>query len=257
MRTAADFNSFYSVPDPWGIARAGFRDKVLRHRLATFIRQKSVLELGCGEGHLTQVVFDQARSITGVDISNIAIERAKARNLPNANFESQDFLSTSFVGYDVIAALECVYYLSATEQDQLFAKIAREHPKKLFILSGPIIGENQHRKYFTHCGLLDMFRRHRFSVEEWRNISIQPIDALRAIATVLVRLPMGLWLMDWLPEALVYQRIYVIKAPHVSLGGSHAQVQVPSKIPQARAANRMTNPAIARATKNCSARSMG
>ena len=35
-----------------------------------FIRGKSVLELGCGEGHLTQAVFYKARSVVGIDISN-------------------------------------------------------------------------------------------------------------------------------------------------------------------------------------------
>jgi predicted TPR repeat methyltransferase len=96
MRTAADFNSFYSVPDPWGIARATVRDIVLRDRLAKYIRGKSVLELGCGEGHLTQVVFDKARSVNGVDISDVAIARARSLNLPNATFESGDFLGTPF-----------------------------------------------------------------------------------------------------------------------------------------------------------------
>src|SRR5215475_5449220 len=88
MRTATDFNSFYASPDPWRISRASFRDRVLRSRLTKFTRDKSVLELGCGEGHLTQAVFGEARAITGIDISDVAIERAKALNLPNARFDS-------------------------------------------------------------------------------------------------------------------------------------------------------------------------
>ena len=87
MRTAEDFNNYYATPDPWRISRARFRDKVLRRCLTPFIRKKSVLELGCGEGHLTQVIFDKARSVVGVDISDVAIARAKSLNLPNARFE--------------------------------------------------------------------------------------------------------------------------------------------------------------------------
>ena len=60
MRTAADFNLYYAAPDPWHISHARFRDKVLRRCLKPFIRKKSVLELGCGEGHLTQTVFRKA-----------------------------------------------------------------------------------------------------------------------------------------------------------------------------------------------------
>lgn len=212
MRTAADFNAFYSVPDPWGVSRATFRDRVLRDRLAKFVRGKSVLELGCGEGHLTQVVFDETCSVTGVDISDVAIERAKALKLSNARFESRDFLGMSFQGYDVITAVECIYYLSAEEQDTFFAKVAREHPQKLLILSGPIIGENEHRKYFTHEGLIETFRRHRFSLVEYRNLYVQPTGALRTIAAALVRFPFCVSLMDWIPEPLVYQRAYVLRS---------------------------------------------
>src|SRR4029077_9173392 len=112
MRTAADFNLYYAAPDPWHISHARFRDNVLSRCLNPFIRDKSVLELGCGEGHLTQTIFSKARSVVGIDISDVAIARAKSLNLPNARFESADFLPASFEGYDVIAAIECVSYLS-------------------------------------------------------------------------------------------------------------------------------------------------
>jgi len=48
MRTADEFNAYYAKPDPWGIASATFRDRVLRARLTRAIRKKTVLELGCG-----------------------------------------------------------------------------------------------------------------------------------------------------------------------------------------------------------------
>src|SRR5882757_2444506 len=78
MRTAADFNLYYAAPDPWHISHARFRDNVLRRYLKPFIRDKSVLELGCGEGHLTQTIFSKARSVVGIDISDVAIARAKS-----------------------------------------------------------------------------------------------------------------------------------------------------------------------------------
>jgi predicted TPR repeat methyltransferase len=185
---------------------------VLRQRLHRFVCGKSVLELGCGEGHLTQAVFSQARAVTGIDISEVAIRRASALHLCNARFENRDFLRTSFEGYDVIAAIECLYYLLPNEQEEFFAKVAREHERKLLIISGPIIGENQHRKYFTHAGLLETFGQHGLSVVEWRNLYVNRIGALRTIAAVLVRLPGCLWLIDWIPKSLVYQRCYVVRS---------------------------------------------
>jgi len=137
MRSAADFNLFYKSPDPWHISRAKFRDKVLRHWLSELVRGQTVLELGCGEGHLTQAVFGEAKSVTGIDISDVAIDRARSRKINNAKFVQSDFLQAPFEGYDVITAIECLYYLSSAEQNEFFVKIAREHAGKTFLLSAP------------------------------------------------------------------------------------------------------------------------
>jgi cyclopropane fatty-acyl-phospholipid synthase-like methyltransferase len=137
MRTADDFNRYYAKPDPWGISRATFRDKVLRRHLTRSIRHKSVLELGCGEGHVTQAVFHRARSVIAVDISDVATARAKLLHLRNARFDTADFLDISFEGYDVIAAIECIYYLSHQEQGAFLRRLAREHSGKLLLLRVP------------------------------------------------------------------------------------------------------------------------
>ncbi len=155
MRTADDFNRYYATPDPWGVSRATFRDRVLRRRLTRSIRNKSVLELGCGEGHLTQTIFHKARSVIAVDISDVAIARAKSLNLRNARFETADLLETSLAGYDVIAAIECIYYLSRQEQEAFLEKVAREHSGKMLLLSGPIV---DYPRYFSHRRLMLQFK---------------------------------------------------------------------------------------------------
>ena len=144
MRTADDFNRYYATPDPWGVARATFRNRVLRRHLTQPTRNKAVLELGCGEGHLTQAIFRRARSVTSVDISDVAIARAKSLKLRNARFETADLLDVSFGGYDVIAAIECIHFLSHREQGIFLERIAREHSGKLLLLSGPIIDYQHH-----------------------------------------------------------------------------------------------------------------
>ena len=212
MRTATDFNLFYATPDPWRLKRTPFRDRALRRQLRRFITDNDILELGCGEGHLTETLFADARSVIGIDISDTAIARAKARNLPNARFEAADFLrlQVSFAGFDVIVLLEVLHYLSFEEQCEFFAKVAREHRHKPLIVSAPIIGENGHRRYFTHAELLEMFRRHGFSVLEWHNIFPNQRTPAEIIAARLVRLPFCLPLLDLLPERFVYQRAYAV-----------------------------------------------
>lgn len=214
MRTASDFDLFYADADPWRISAARLRDKVLRRSVARFVTGKKVLELGCGEGHLTQTIFWDAASVKGIDISGVAIGRANSKGISNANFENSDFLNVSYEGYEVIAALECLYYLSAVEQEAFFDKVAREHSGKTLIISGPIIGQNEHRKYFTHKSMMDTLARHRISVIEFHNINVDrktPLvnPTIANLAAAAVRIPLGGLLLDALPDRLIYQRCYI------------------------------------------------
>ena len=216
MRTASDFDLFYADADPWRISAARLRDKVLRRSVARFVTGNKVLELGCGEGHLTQAIFWDAASVEGIDISGVAIGRANSKGISNASFRKSDFRNVSYEGYDAIAAIECLYYLSASEQDAFFAKVAREHSGKILIISGPIIGQNEHRKYFTHKSMLDTLARHGISVIDFHNINIDRKTPLvnrtvANLAAVLVRVPLGDLLLNALPDRLVYQRCYIAR----------------------------------------------
>ena len=216
MRTASDFDAYYANVDPWRISGARSRDNALRRSVARFVTGKRVLELGCGEGHLTQALFFDAASVKGIDISGVAIGRATAKRLPNATFENSDFLDVSYEGYGVIAAIECLYYLSPSEQEAFFAKVAREHAGKILIISGPIIGQNEHRKYFTHQEVLDTLARHGISVIEFHNLNVHRKTphinrAVANVAAALVRAPFGRVWLNALPDRLIYQRCYVAR----------------------------------------------
>jgi len=210
MRTAEDFNLYYATPDPWQISRARFRDRVLRRCLKRFIRGKSVLELGCGEGHLTQAVFYRARSVIGIDISDVAIARAKSLNLPNARFENADLLQTSFDGFDVIAAIECIHYLSHQEQGAFLEKVAREHRGKMLLLSGPII---DYQRHFSHKRLMHEFTSLGFAIVKSYNLSVLWYPLSSKVVANLLKLPLGYVLLDWVPERMIYQRLYALQAP--------------------------------------------
>jgi hypothetical protein len=60
LRSADDFDSYYQSPDPWKIGRASRRDRALSRIIAPHAAGKTVLELGCGEGHLTSTIFKGA-----------------------------------------------------------------------------------------------------------------------------------------------------------------------------------------------------
>jgi len=210
MRTAEDFNLYYATADPWHVARSRFRDRVLRRCLKQFIRDRFVLELGCGEGHLTEAVFGRARSVVGVDISDVAIARARSLELPNARFENADFLQISYKGYEVIAAIECIHYLSHPEQGAFLEKVASEHAGKMLLLSGPIV---DYTHYFSHRRLMLEFTTLGFSLIKSCNLSVYWHPPSSRIVASLIKLPLGHMVLDWLPEWMIYQRLYALRAP--------------------------------------------
>jgi len=65
VRTASDFDAYYANIDPWHISGARSRDNALRRSVARFVTGEKVLELGCGEGHLTQALFLMRRASKG------------------------------------------------------------------------------------------------------------------------------------------------------------------------------------------------
>jgi cyclopropane fatty-acyl-phospholipid synthase-like methyltransferase len=210
MRSAKDFDAYYKQPDPWGIANAHRRDRVLSRTIQPFIKSSRVLELGCGEGHLTATVFSPAKFVAGFDISPIAIERASALGLTNASFNATDFLTIDFSGYDAIAAIECLYYLSSEEQETFFDKL-RSH-RGIFIMTAPIIGANEFRTYYTHSNLLSLFARYDLAVVEWHNLNAyRKMGVGGFAAAVATRLTDRA--LPWVPERFVYQRCYVLRKP--------------------------------------------
>ena len=80
----------------------------------------------------------------------------------------------------------------------------------------PVIGQNEHRKYFTHKEVLDTLARHGISVIEFHNLNVHRKTARvnRAVANVaaaLVRAPFGRLWLNALPDRLIYQRCYVAR----------------------------------------------
>jgi SAM-dependent methyltransferase len=191
-----------------GLNTARFRDRALRRAISKHVRGRSVLELGCGEGHLTEELFDGASSVVGVDLSIVAIDRAKERRLKDARFIVDDLLSVPFHGYDVITAIECLYYLTHEEQVLVFEKLSSAHRGKIFILSAPIIGG----KYFTDPNVLSWFGKFGMNLIAAANVAVYwNTPAKRAVGIGLKVLPFGHHLIDFVPDGFIYQRCYVVR----------------------------------------------
>lgn len=71
----------------------------------------NVIELGCGLGHYTNLIKSVSNKVTGIDISETAIERAK-KNYPDCNFLVSDIDNNLlYENVDCIMMIEVTWYI--------------------------------------------------------------------------------------------------------------------------------------------------
>lgn len=109
----------YKIPDPWHMDsdqerhRFDETNRVIAERIGPHF--DSALEVGCGEGHQSEVLMRLCDQLTGIDVSPTAIERAR-RRVPGVSFLSGDLYAQPWAGdrgrFDLVTACEVIYYMS-------------------------------------------------------------------------------------------------------------------------------------------------
>lgn len=101
----------------WDCLERSSRDPVYPY-VAEYANNGSILDLGCGSGRTgTELDETKYRHYTGVDISDVAIEKARQRTEKNARADRNSYAQsdiTSYVPtqqYDVILFKDSVYYI--------------------------------------------------------------------------------------------------------------------------------------------------
>jgi 2-polyprenyl-3-methyl-5-hydroxy-6-metoxy-1,4-benzoquinol methylase len=149
------FDLFYAKNDPWNtqdstnqFLYAGFVKLFLNKK-----RFINVLDLGCGNGFLTNLLIQRCSNVTGIDISSNAIQYAKMNTNGNVTFIVSGairYLQGVHQKYDLITCFEMLYYLEEKDQILLLNEI-RNHLSEngVFILGSVTSGPNTYGKYFT------------------------------------------------------------------------------------------------------------
>jgi trans-aconitate methyltransferase len=88
-----------------------------------YARGGRIVEIGCGEGTLAACIDANSYSgYLGVDISDVAISRAAAKNMPKCEFAVADIRDWSPPAADVVVMEEVLYYLEPSQQERLLSR---------------------------------------------------------------------------------------------------------------------------------------
>lgn len=120
------FNWKYRREDPYNIASARLDTRYRKMiDLVGSLHFGKALDVGCGEGDFCEMLLEVCDAVTGIDISQSAINRAviKYKDQSRIRFLAADVLTTNPDSqYDLIVCAEVLYYLS---RKQLYGLIPR------------------------------------------------------------------------------------------------------------------------------------
>ena len=124
------WNRVFARPDPWNYEGEYERQKY-RHTLELMPDEPvgRALEIGCAEGMFTELLAGRVGSLLAVDISEVALERARARcaKMGNVSFAQHDIgQGVSGGDYDLVVCSEVLYYLPDYTAVEHFARQVSE-----------------------------------------------------------------------------------------------------------------------------------
>lgn len=111
-----DLERLYAISDPWNLSSA--KEQARFEASNALIRSlvpdcAKLLEIGCGEGLQTVHLLEVSRSVAGMDVSDKAVARARAR-CPAADLKvgKAEDVASLFSGrrFDIVTAFEVLYY---------------------------------------------------------------------------------------------------------------------------------------------------
>lgn len=114
-------------PDPWRYESAYERRKYEQTLSLVPPRAPRALEIGCAEGHFTVALAARVGELVAVDLSEIALARARARcaGLANVQFTQLDVANDPLPGrFDLVVCSELLYYLGHEGLQDVARKLA-------------------------------------------------------------------------------------------------------------------------------------
>lgn len=125
--------------------------------------QRTVLELGCGEGIGATILAEQATHYTGIDLDKEAIVMAQ-KNFPKDKFSFfyDDFMGKSFGKFQTIISLDVVEHIYQKHEDVYFKTIEENLSEDgMAIIGTPNITSAPYASKASQLGHVNLFSQER------------------------------------------------------------------------------------------------
>jgi SAM-dependent methyltransferase len=167
-------------PDPWKFETSAYEQAKYDATIEALEGRTFAggLEIGCSIGVLTERLAAVTDHLLAIDVADQALERAKARGLPNVTFERRE-VPEDYPGgvFDLVVVSEVLYYLDEAAFDATCVAIERSLRGVLLAVhwrphapSYPATGDEVHQRLRRRFGPPELSRPHpkynldRFSV---------------------------------------------------------------------------------------------
>ena len=123
------FNWRYRNEDPYFLTNSDYEKEKFRRVVATLKKYEPfdlTIEVGCGEGALTEALCDLCESVEAVDISDMAVSRARKRvkGKSNATVRQGDVFTEIFAKrYQLVVCSEVLFYFERLQLPQMTEKL--------------------------------------------------------------------------------------------------------------------------------------
>jgi SAM-dependent methyltransferase len=113
----AMLKALYMLHDPWSMASPRERYRFAETNqliLRNFGEVNTLLEIGCGEGHQSLYLRQLCNRLIGLDVSDIAVKRAR-RRCPGSEFLVGDIFCQEIrvqAPFDLVVGCEVLYYMA-------------------------------------------------------------------------------------------------------------------------------------------------
>lgn len=120
--------------------------------LEKYIKNKKVLEIGCGCGQKTPYISKYAKEVTAIDISsdNILLAKGRLKNYKNSTFITMDASKLSFEGksFDLVITTDSFHEMNPKIQSNVLSEMMRVSDLIIFIEPDEVSVTNELFKVF-------------------------------------------------------------------------------------------------------------